>query len=165
MKGFNVVASVLTSDSATARNFGERCSRCHYCDSTEHAKRNYSVLSDNIRKGQVLINEKGRIVNAVSGENLPLMFGKGGMKRIVELSQPRVPLPAPPTTATLTATPTSMPLVNVSNITLDDEPFGTLGEGSVRVTTLDFDNGILTDEIIDVDVNEKRKRNDLEKSR
>jgi hypothetical protein len=49
--------------------------------------------------------------------------------------------------------------------TLDDEPFGSLGEGSVRVTTLDFDKGIRTDEIIDADVNEKRKRNDLEKSR
>jgi hypothetical protein len=77
MKGSNVVASVPTSNSAAARNFGERRSRCHYCDSTEHAKRDCSVLSDDIRKGQVLINEKGRIVNAVSCENLPLMFGKG----------------------------------------------------------------------------------------
>jgi hypothetical protein len=160
MKGSNVVASVPTSNSAATRNFGERRSRCHYCDSTDHGKPDCSSLSDDIRKGQVRINERGRIVNAVSGEELPLMFGKGGMKRIIELSQPRVPPPAPPTTPTPTP-----PLVNVSNITFDDEPFGKLGEGSVRVTTLDFDNGIRTDEIIDADVNEKRKRNDLEKSR
>jgi hypothetical protein len=70
-----------------------------------------------------------------------------------------VPPPAPPTT------PIPTPILDVSNITFDEEPFGTLGEGSVRVTTLDFDKGIRTDEIIDADVNEKRKRNDLEKSR
>jgi hypothetical protein len=64
MKGSNVVASVPTSNSAAARNFGERRSRCHYCDSTEHAKHDCSVLSDDIRKGQVRINERGRIVNA-----------------------------------------------------------------------------------------------------
>jgi hypothetical protein len=40
-----------------------------------------------------------------------------------------------------------------------------LGEGSVLQTTLDFENGIRVDEIVDVEIMEKRKRDDLQHPR
>ena len=47
-----------------------------------------------------------------------------------------------------------------NDITL--ESYENLGpQSSVMITTLDFENGTRTDEIIDVDVNEKRRRDDI----
>jgi hypothetical protein len=51
-----------------------------------------------------------------------------------------------------------------TNITIDDL-CGQLGENSVMITTLDFENDIRTNEIIDVDVWEKHKHGGPEKER
>ena len=90
-----------------------------------------------------------------SGIEIPPMYGKGGMKKIFELSRVNTtPVPVPVTTS------------SVSNITFDDETYGSLGpSGSVHLTTLDFEKGTRTDEIIDADVYEKRKRGNYDPSR
>src|SRR5271169_4351129 len=125
-----------------------RVPRCIFCDSTDHTKQQCSDLSTAIRKGLIRMNDQNRIVNAVTGEEIPTMFGRGGMKKTLEENQ----TPAPPMT------------VNNANITLDR--FGSIGnEGSVRVTYLDFDNDTRTDEIIDADVYEKRRRDEYETRR
>jgi len=144
-------ASTPTSAPApVTRAFGDRPQRCIYCDSTDHFKRfECSELQEAIRTQRVRINDEGRVVSMATGEELPLMFGKGGMKRFINLSQP---LPATP--------------VAVNNITFDDDNYGSLGSsGSVQITTLDFEKGTRTDEFIDADVYEKHKRNDLEQNR
>ena len=79
------------------------------------------------------INEKGRIKMISTGEELPIMYGRGRMKEMLNIRM------------TATATPS---LVTVSSadaaITFDDRVFGSLGsqDGSARVTSLDFETGL-----------------------
>jgi hypothetical protein len=86
-----------------------------------------------------------RIVNAITGEELPVMFGKGGMKKFFE-------------SQTLTAS------VSNNNITLD-EACGSIGNGNLVCVTTIMDNGSVLQEIVDAEVNEKRKRADVEQGR
>src|SRR5947207_1697564 len=68
------------------------------------------------------------------------MYGKGGMKRLVVAPMP----------------------ISVGNNNITLENYGNLGpESSIHVTTLDFENGIRTDEIIDAEVDEKRRRDEI----
>src|SRR5579871_2056697 len=65
------------------------------------------------------------------------MFGSGGMKKVFE----------------------EPPAISVQNNNITAEPYGHLGDqSSVHITRIDFDTGTRTDEIIDADVYEKRKR-------
>lgn len=50
--------------------------------------------------------------------------------------------------------------IEVNNITLNDS-YDKIGEGSVHITTLDFENRTRIDEIIDVEGNEKRRRDEV----
>src|SRR5437667_12304338 len=92
----------------------------------------------------------------LTGEELPLMTNKGGMKEALKFKTAA--------TSSQTAAVTS---ADVGAITFDDRVFASLGpqDGSARVTLLDFENGIRTDQIIDVEANEKRKRDALERTR
>ena len=122
---------------------------CMWCDATEHSRYRCPEFPEAIRQGLIRLNERNRVVNAATGLELPLMFGKGGMK---------MPLEQPATTSNNVFTATT------TNITIDDL-CGQLGENSVMITTLDFENDTRTDEIIDVDVWEKRKHGGPEKER
>src|SRR5438045_7459879 len=77
------------------------------------------------------------------------MFGKGGMKKLLE----------PQATVS-----NSVFMATTTNITIDDL-CGQLGENSVMITTLDFENDTRTDEIFDIDVWEKRKHGGSDKER
>src|SRR5438045_1860340 len=70
-----------------------------------------------------------------------------------------------PTTSTTSSV--TMNTADATAITFDDRVFGSLGnqDGSARVTLLDFENGIRTDQIIDVEANEKRKRGAADQTR
>src|SRR5213075_2998510 len=59
----------------------DRPFRCVWCDSTEHARRYCLEFTEALRSKQVSLDEKGRIL--YNGEELPLMYGKGGMKRLI----------------------------------------------------------------------------------
>src|SRR5579862_3315056 len=135
-------------------NRPERVPRCIMCDSKEHSRRDDCVFyQEAIATGNIKLNDRGRVVFAANGAEIPTQFGKGGMKRIYELTYP-------PLTGDLAIQSSSR------NVTFDDGNYASIGEGhGVRVTTLDFENGIRTDQIIDVDVEEKRKRDEIDKTR
>ena len=107
----------------------DRVSRCPYCDSTEHARRECTSLTEDLRLGLVKLNEKGRVINAITGEEIPLMYGADGIKRIVDMVRPKV-LPPMPTLTSANA--------NGRAITFDDSAFDRLGDNSIRVTTLEL---------------------------
>jgi len=76
------------------------------------------------------------------------MWGKGGMKRFLVAA------------SVVTSPPAAAPTAVISNITL--EPLATLGpESSVMVTTLDFEKGTRTDEIVSVNVDERWRRDEV----
>ena len=92
-----------------------------------------------------------------TGEELPTKYGKGGMNEVLRSRM----------ATTLTTSSVTMNTADATAITFDDRVFGSLGnqDGSARVTLLDFENGIRTDQIIDVEVNEKRKRGAADQAR
>ena len=94
--------------------------RCVWCDSTSHSRRGECLeLKDAMGKGLVSINANNRIVNAKNGEEIPTMFGKGGMKRILDLANPT-------------------PAIAVTNVTLEPT-YGSIGsEGTVHVNDSQF---------------------------
>jgi len=112
--------------------------RCIWCDSTEHVRRiDCPEFKEAMKRGLVTINAENRITNAKSGDEIPPMFKKGGMKKFFEMSN-------------------SPAIATTSNITLEEPANGTLGPSErICITTLDFDNDTRTDEIFDVEINEK----------
>jgi hypothetical protein len=59
--------------------------RCMYCDSLVHTRRNECPeFQETLAKGAIGINEMGKVKFMATGEELPLMFGKGGMKVVVQ---------------------------------------------------------------------------------
>jgi hypothetical protein len=60
----------------------KRQPRCHWCDSVEHVQQNKcSEFNQALSSGVISYNLKGRIQITATGEELPLMTGKGGMKK------------------------------------------------------------------------------------
>ena len=56
--------------------------RCVWCDSTDHSRRGECTeFKDPMQKGLVGINANNRVMNTKTSEEIPTMFGKGGMKR------------------------------------------------------------------------------------
>jgi hypothetical protein len=95
-----------------------------------------------IRLSRIRINDQGRIIVTATGEEFSITFGKGGMRRLVALAISVVVFISPIATGS-------------NNIIL--EFYGNLNsQSSVIITTLDFENGTRSDEIIDVEVNVKR---------
>ena len=132
--------------------------RCIWCDSVEHIQRGKcGELREALDNGLVGFNEKGRIKLMSTGEELPTKYGRGGMKEVLSSRMP----------TTSTTSSVTMNTADATAITFDDRVFGSLGnqDGSARVTLLDFENGIRTDQIIDVEANEKRKRGAADQTR
>jgi len=109
---------------------------CIWCDATEYSRYHCPEFPEAIRQDLIQLNEWNHVVNAATGLELPLMFGKGGMKMLLEQQ----------TTAS-----NNVFMATATNITIDDL-CGQLGENSVMITSLDFENNTRTDEIIDVEV-------------
>ena len=115
--------------------------RCIWCDSTEHMRRSCSELTVALKNGLVRFNNEFRLINASTGQELPTMYGRGGMKKFFEGS------PA---------------IISVTNNAITLEPTTYIGnQSSVRLTTLDIDGNVQTDEIVDADVFEKRRRDEI----
>ena len=123
--------------------------QCMWCDAMDHSRYRCPEFPGAIQKGLIRLNEQNRVVNVETGLELPLMFGRGGMKKLLDKS-------IPSSNSVFSATTT--------NITIDDL-YGQLGDNSVMVTTLDFENDTRSDEIIDIDVWEKRKHGGSDKGR
>src|SRR5205814_3101111 len=132
------------TDSRPQRTFDHHCI---WCDSISHFRKNEcSEFREAMQKGLVTINADNRIINAKTGEEVPPMFNRGGMKKMFSL---------------ITNTPM---IASTSNITLEGPTpvYGQLEpEGTVLGTTLDFGNDIHTEELVDVEVYEKRRCDDI----
>jgi hypothetical protein len=117
---------------------------CFWCDTTEHSE--CQELKEAICRGEDKFDDTGRIVNCSTGMAVPLMTGRGGMK--VLFAAPALP---PKTIA-----------VSTSAISLN-QPTASLGATTtVHLVTINPD-GTEYHEIIDAEVNEKRRRNDIGK--
>jgi hypothetical protein len=128
-----------------------------WCDSVDHQKWVYAEMNEALTKGLIRMNDANRVVNAVTGLELPGMTGRGGMKAFFPAAATQQALntgaPPPPTPAT-----TFRPTTN--NISLDVQPTATIGGGTtVHLVTI-HDDGSETHEIIDADVHVKRKADD-----
>lgn len=111
--------------------------RCISCDSTEDLCRDCAEFTAVLKNGIAHFNENDCLINCAIGAEFPLMYGKGGMKVLVQ----RV-----------------MGIATTGNILLEDL-YGHLGNSSIQRTTLDLDNNIHRNDVIDVEVSEKRKHN------
>lgn len=119
--------------------------RCMYCDSLEHTQ--YKWRCDHYKEALdaniVGFNTKGRLMLMATGEEIPLRFGRGGMKSWVEERLASIKNTANVATATVGA------------ITYNDGCYGRLG-GDVKVMVLDPEDGW-----VEVDCEDKRKRDGL----
>ena len=75
------------------RTYGDRPQHCTWCDSLEHLRRNCTEFTEALQQQRVRLNERGRVVGNVNGEEFPLMIGKGGMKRFIALTTTNVATP------------------------------------------------------------------------
>ena len=140
-----------TAAAPTNSLFPPRVPRCVWCDSTEHLKSACGELTAVLGTGQIKFNDLGHLCNAVTGEEIPPKFGRGGMKSIWK--------PTP-----VAATPVHS--ISVNHITLEgDKPVASLGtESTVCLVTI-HDDGRETHEYIDANIEEKRKRDEIEQGR
>jgi hypothetical protein len=112
--------------------------RCAWCDSLEHRKFQCPDLADALRSGRVRYSDNYRIVNAATGEEIPTMFGRGGMKAHFEQKTG----------------------ISANNSNIMVEPYGDLGgDNTVCHVVLDADGNVIQ-KFTDADVEEKRKRDE-----
>ena len=131
------------------KTFIPRCTWCDCTNSNDHTyRRDCSSFMEHLRDGKVRVNEKHRVINASTGEEFPLNYGRGGIKALYEAS----------------SRTTTSPISNVTAITV--EPIARLGNSpTIHLTKIDFEKGTKSEEIIEVDVYEKRKRDEILKRR
>jgi len=147
--------SIVTNDFVPQR----RSNVCHWCDEAAHMRNNCADYLRNEREGKIRVNENNRVVDVATGMEFPLMIGKGGMRRILEM---RVAPQAPQAFVPSQVKRVQSSTVNVGNIMLEEAPsYASVGGGSVIVSTIDFENDTRSDEIVDVGVFEKRRRGGL----
>lgn len=130
---------------AMPRPFEERFSNCIWCDATDHMRRLCPAFMDVLREGKVRYNENRSLVNVATGEELPLNFGRGGQQVIFKQQV------ASAATAQLSGSS------NVNAITAEPQYATLRSENSVVLTT-PYETA--RHDIIDVEMDEKRKRDD-----
>jgi hypothetical protein len=141
----NSSRDIMTSPMASTKPV--RIPRCIFCDSTEHAQRSQCPnFADALCRKHVYLNERNHVVNAATHKEMRPMFGNGGMKRALDqFLAARVSVS--------------------SNVITLDTPYGSIGNrNSVRMTTIRAD-GTVEQEIIEAEVNEKRRRGDIHDTR
>lgn len=119
----------------------KRIPRCIWCDSREHSRRSEcNLFAEALKVGHIKINENNRIAFTSTNVEIPPAFGRGGMKMMYELVHPPASV--------------ASPQGNVRTITFDDG--GEMGGDTHSTSVSTKEKG----EWIDVDVEEKRKRED-----
>src|SRR5436305_14008120 len=97
-----------------------------------------------LHDGKVHLNEKYRIINASTEEEFSFTHDRDGISALYEASS--------------RTTPSS--ISNVIAITV--EPIAQLGNSStIHLTKIDFEKSIKSEKIIEVNVYEKRKRDEI----
>jgi len=123
--------------------------RCIYCDSLEHRRNQCPEFQDEVSKGVVGLNEQGRVKLMATAEEVWTMFGKGGMKVIVQAC---LAMRAPNGSSQVTLNAANARVASVGAITFEDgAEYGKLGS-SMMTMVQDADG-----QWVDVSVEEKRK--------
>jgi hypothetical protein len=100
--------------------------RCLWCDSSDHVRRYCIEFTGALRSNLVRFNDAGRVVLVSTGQELPLMIGKGGVKRLVELIIGSAKT-SPSATASAVKTIAKGSSGAIRAITRDDKSFRSLG--------------------------------------
>jgi hypothetical protein len=120
-----------------------RIENCLCCNNVQHHRRDCPDFDAAEKSGLVRLNAQDRVTSCLMGEVYPLMIGKGGIKWLAETERIQRP-PQPP--------------ISTRSITLEDT-YAHMGQGTTMRSTLDLENGTRIEEIVDVNVDEKRKAN------
>jgi hypothetical protein len=113
--------------------------RCLWCDSEGHMRNNCAEFHSAFKEGKVRLNERNRIIDGNTGQEVPVFFGRGGMKVLYRTAQ-------------------AQPSPIVNNITVEAEYASIGGDNTVTVSTIDFETDTCVTEVIDAEVYEKRKK-------
>src|SRR5579859_5824121 len=125
---------------------------CHWCKSVDHVRSKCPLFDEVLQSGKIQWNDSHHIVFAATGEEIPLNWRGGGQKEIFDSEMAKV------SKATASSAKAS------TNVIVAEPAYGSLGEDrSVIYATL-YDDGTIREEVVDVEVEEKRKRDDVEQS-
>ena len=151
----NLTRSLNNTDAEGSAPFGTMLrprpwrESCCWCDSFEHIRKFCPAFMEHLRDGLVHFDEQWRLFNVATGAEIPLNYGRGGQEVLFKQQ------------AAATAAPKSVFGTSATNAITLEPQYATLGaENSVILTTL-YDDGTARHHIIDVDVNEKRKWDDI----
>ncbi|TMC16948.1 MAG: hypothetical protein E6J34_19295 [Chloroflexi bacterium] len=78
-----IPATIKTSMQSTRNASNKRIPRCIWCDNTSHLRNQCSGVLDALEKQQVYFNANNRLVNSETSDELPSMYGYGGMRILV----------------------------------------------------------------------------------
>src|SRR5579859_75902 len=122
---------------------------CHWCKSADHVRSKCPLFNEVLQSGKILWNESHHIVLAATGEEIPLNWRGGGQKEIFDSEMAKVSK----TTAKAS-----------TNVIVAEPAYGSLGEDRSIIYATLYDDGTIKEEVVDVEVEEKRKRDDFEQS-
>jgi len=135
-----------------------RVALCYFCDEEGHTRRDCPHYKAAEQQGLVRLGADGKVLDAVSGQAIPLAIRRGGMK--VSLGR-NATTPATGTNTIPLGQRPSMPSVN--NVTLEPET-AQLGEDETMCLMVKGTDGNWYQTYVDADVEVKRKINDGEAS-
>jgi hypothetical protein len=139
-------ASTIPLSSASApstpvqRSLPDRPLRCVWCDSLDHRCADFSEI---LRSGHLHSNDQNHVVNAITDEEILHFFGRRGMKKVFERFLASY----------------ASHVANVTNITAECGFAEIRRNHSARLTTIGR-NCVVSHQIVDADVAEKRRRGD-----
>src|SRR5579859_810575 len=133
----------------SANPLAPRPTSCHWCKSADHVRSKCPLFNEVLQSGKILWNESHHIVLAATGEEIPLNWRGGGQKEIFDSEMAKVSK----TTAKAS-----------TNVIVAEPVYGTLGEDNSVVCATLYDDGTIMEEVVDVEVEEKRKHDDFEQS-
>src|SRR5579859_6144928 len=126
-----------------------RPTSCHWCKSIEHIRSKCPSFNEALQNGKIHWNDNHHIVFSTTGEEIPLNWRGGGQKELFENELAKVSK----TTAKAS-----------TNVIVAEPVYGTIGEDNSVVCATLYDDGTIMEEVVDVDVYEKRKRDDFEQT-
>src|SRR5579859_4235505 len=133
----------------SANPLAPRPTSCHWCKSTEHIRSKCPLFNEALQSGKVQWNDSHHIVFAATGEEIPLNWRGGGQKEIFDSEMAKI------SKATAKAS---------TNVIVAEPAYGSLGEDRSIIYATLYDDGTIKEEIVDVEVEEKRKHDDFEQS-
>src|SRR5579859_2772581 len=122
---------------------------CHWCKSAYHVRSKCPLFNEVLQSGKILWNESHHIVLAATGEEIPLNWRGEGQKEIFDSEM---------------ATISKATANSSTNVIVAEPAYGSLGEDRSIIYATLYDDGTIKEEVVDVEVEEKRKRDDFEQS-